>query len=248
MLRGLGKLTWLEIKIFMREPLGVIGSIVIPTVVFLALGRIVGQRPVRSNRLTDFVMVGLPVFVSVMIAISTALSLITIMAIYREGGILKRLRATPLRPHTILAAHVAVKLFMTAVTLCIVMIVGSRYYPVAFNARLVSFAVALLFSTMSILAMGFLIASVAPSGRFAQPLGSLILYPMLGFSGLFVPVAEMPPTMQTIASMLPLTYAVSLLRGAWTGEAWSLHLGDLGALTLVFVVCSALSARLFRWQ
>jgi ABC-2 type transport system permease protein len=248
MLSGLGKLTWLEIKIFMREPLGVIGSIVIPTVLFLALGRIVGGRTLRSNRLTDFVTVGLPVFVSVMIAISTALSLITIMAIYREGGILKRLRATPLRPHTILAAHVAVKLFMTVVTLLIVMAVGSRYYPVAFNARLGSFAGALLFGTMSILAMGFLIASLAPSGRFAQPLGSLILYPMLGLSGLFVPVEEMPARMQAIASVLPLTYAVSLLRGAWIGEPWSAHLTDVAALTLVFVICSVLSARLFRWQ
>lgn len=249
MLKGLWTLTWLEIKIFLREPLGVIGSIVIPAVLFLALGRIVTSRPVRfSNRLTDFVMVGLPVFVSVMIAISTALSLVTIMAIYREGGILKRLRATPLRPHTILAAHVMVKLFMTLVTLAAVMAVGARYYPVTVDARFVSFAGALLFSTLSILGMGFLIASLAPSGRFAQPLGSLILYPMIGLSGLFVPVEEMPERMQQIASVLPLTYAVSLLRGAWQGEAWSLHLGDIGILTVVFIVCSALSARLFRWQ
>jgi len=249
MLKGLWKLTWLEIKIFLREPLGVIGSIVIPAVLFLALGRIVTSRPVRfSNRLTDFVMVGLPVFVSVMIAISTALSLVTIMAIYREGGILKRLRATPLRPHTILAAHVMVKLFMTLVTLAIVMAVGARYYPVTVDARFVSFAGALLFSTLSILGMGFLIASLAPSGRFAQPLGSLILYPMIGLSGLFVPVEEMPDAMQRIASALPLTYAVSLLRGAWLGDAWSLHMGDIGVLTVVFITCSALSARLFRWQ
>ena len=37
-------------------------------------------------------------------ALSAVLSLVTIIAIYREGGILKRLRATPLRPHTILTA------------------------------------------------------------------------------------------------------------------------------------------------
>ena len=42
------------------------------------------------------------------------LSLVTIISIYREGGILKRLRATPLRPHTILTAHVLVKLLFTA--------------------------------------------------------------------------------------------------------------------------------------
>ena len=43
MLRGLWKLTWLELKIFLREPLGVIGSIAVPVAVFFVLGR-AGQR------------------------------------------------------------------------------------------------------------------------------------------------------------------------------------------------------------
>ena len=52
-----------------------------------------------------------------MISASAVLSLVSIIAIYREGGILKRLRATPLRPRTILTAHVLVKLVFTALTL-----------------------------------------------------------------------------------------------------------------------------------
>ena len=115
------------------------------------------------------------------------LSLVTIIAIYREGGILKRLRATPLRPHTILTAHVLVKLLFTAVTLALMLLAGRRYYPAGVNVPFVSFALALLFSTVSILSIGFLIASVVPTARFAQPIGTLILYPMLGLSGLFVP-------------------------------------------------------------
>jgi ABC-2 type transport system permease protein len=51
--------------------------------------------------------------VSVLIALSGVLSLVTIISIYREGGILRRLRATPLRPQTILTAHVLVKLALT---------------------------------------------------------------------------------------------------------------------------------------
>ena len=34
MLRGLWKLTWIEIKVFLREPLGAFGTIVIPVLVF----------------------------------------------------------------------------------------------------------------------------------------------------------------------------------------------------------------------
>ena len=39
MLRGLWKLTWIEIKIFLREPLGAIGTIGIPVLVFVVAGR-----------------------------------------------------------------------------------------------------------------------------------------------------------------------------------------------------------------
>ena len=49
----------------------------------------------------------LPVFTAILIALSAVLSLVTIIAIYRDSGILKRLRATPLRPVTIFTAHVS---------------------------------------------------------------------------------------------------------------------------------------------
>ena len=64
-----------------------------------------------------------------LIALSAVLSLVTIIAIYREGGILKRLRATPLRPHTILTAHVLVKLLFTAVTLALLLLAGPALLP-----------------------------------------------------------------------------------------------------------------------
>jgi ABC-2 type transport system permease protein len=71
---------------------------------------------------------------------------------------------------------------------------------------------------------------------------------MLGLSGLFVPIAALPPALQAVARLLPLTYAVSLLQGIWRAEPWSAHLGDIGALAIVCGVCTALSARLFRWE
>jgi ABC-2 type transport system permease protein len=249
MLRGLAQLTWLEIKIFLREPLGTIGSIVIPVVLFLVVGRLMGGRSTPpSAASTAFVQDRLPVLVSLFIAINAVLSLVTIISIYREGGILKRLRATPLRPHTILMAQVLVKLLFTAVTLGLMMLAGRRYYTAAADAPVIAFGVALLVSTFAILSMGFVIASLVPTARFAQPIGAVILYPMIALSGLFVPVEALPQGLQVLARVLPLTYAVSLLQGIWTGGAWSAHLGDLAALALVFVVCAVLSARVFRWE
>lgn len=250
MWRGLSRLTWLEIKIFLREPLGALGTILVPVAIFVGLGRLAGGSRTRATSLADsgLVRVDLPVFASVLIAISAVLSLVTIISIYREGGILKRLRATPLRPQTILAAHVAVKLLLTAVTLILMVLAGKRYYPVDVDAPVFGFTIALLISTASILSIGFVIASLVPSARFAQPIGAVILYPMLGLSGLFFPVSALPPALQAVSRVLPLTYAVSLLQGIWKGEAWSAHMGDVGALAVACVVCAALSATVFRWE
>jgi ABC-2 type transport system permease protein len=195
-----------------------------------------------------FVTVDLPIFTSLLIASSAVVSLVAIIAIYREGGILKRLRATPLRPSTILTAHVIVKLLFTAVTLAIMVLLGRRYFAVPATVPLLSFTLALLLSTVSILSLGFLIASVVPTARFAQPIGTLVLYPMLGLSGLFVPIDSLPPLLQGVARALPLTYAVSLLKGIWRGEGWLAHGGDVAALILMFLLFLAISTRVFRWE
>jgi ABC-2 type transport system permease protein len=125
---------------------------------------------------------------------------------------------------------------------------GKRYYPADIHAPLLGFTMALLISTCSILSIGFLIASIVPTARFAQPIGAAIMYPMIGVSGLFVPVESLPPAAQVVARVIPLTYAVSLLEGIWKGDAWWAHAGDIAALTIAFTVCIALSAKVFRWE
>ena len=248
MLRGLWRLTWLEIKIFLREPLGLVGSIAVPVVVFLIMSRVAGPKYANEPRVPRYATVDLPIVAALLIIASAVLSFVGIIAIYREGGILKRLRATPLRPYTILSAHVLVKLLFAAITLAAVAAAGRRLYFFDGGGPQLSFALALLYSTLCILSLGFLIASLVPTARFAQPIGTLLFYPMLGLSGLFVPVEALPPALQVLARMLPLTYAVSLLRGVWHGEGWLAHAGDAGVLALVFLACIILSTRLFRWE
>ena len=249
MLRGLLGLTWLEMKIFMREPLGAIGSLVIPVIVYVVFGRLAGNvTPPRAGVSSEMVRVTLPVFGAVVILINAVLSLITIISIYREGGILKRLRATPLRPPTILTAHVLVKLVFTAITLLLMVMAGRRYYPSDLHIPVVNVTLALLIATWSILSIGFVVASLVRTARFAQPAGALLFYPMFGVCGLFVPIDRLPPALHALARVVPLTYAVSLLKGMMQGDAWSAHVMDIAALALVFALCTAVSSRVFRWE
>ena len=250
MLRGLWRLTWVEIRIFLREPLGALGTLV-PVAVFLVLGRITEYMVERGGPSVATAMdrgadtrPDLPVLAGMLIAVNAVLSLVSVVSIYREGGILKRLRATPLRPHTILLAHVLVKLFFTAVTVTLMIVVGRRYIPPDTQLPAVPFALALLVTTLSILSIGFLIASLVPTARLAQPVAAFTLYPMLAVSGLALPVEMVPEPLR----YLPLTFAVSLLKGIAHGDAWSQHVGDVGALALYFLLFTALSAKVFRWE
>lgn len=247
MLTGLWKLTWVETKVFVREPMGAIGTIGIPVILFLVLGRtLVSKQPtVDSFAQAPF---NIAILAALMIAVSAVLSLVAIISIYREGGILKRLRATPLSPLTILSSQVVVKLVFTVLSLILLMLAGRQQFPGMIAVPIVSFGAALLLGTLSILSMGFVIASIVPTARFAQPIGAAILYPLIGISGLFVPLERLPDTLRHIALVFPTTHAVSLMQGVWDGCGWNAHWVNAGALVLIMGVCSVLSTKLFRWE
>jgi len=246
--RGLLKLTWLEIRIFMREPLGFVAAVGVPLAMFLVLGRSAGSNTDHSASTAQFLAQDLPLFLSIFISINAALSLIAVISIYREGGILKRLRATPLRPAVILGAHVLVKLFFTGLSLLLMVLAGRRFYPVTLHAHVPGFALAVAVTTVTILCMGFVVASWVGTARFAQLIGSVVFYPMLVVSGMFVPLSSMPRPLAVLGNVLPMAHAVALLRGAWVGTSWLVLLPHLGALALTTAICLALTTRVFRWE
>lgn len=247
MLRGFWKLTWVETKVFVREPMGVIGTLVIPVVLFLLLGRSFGMnRPVPPP--TSNVPFNIAVLAALFIAIGAVLSLVAIISIYREGGILKRLRATPLSPVTILGSHVFVKLAFAVLSLGLLLLAGKQSFPGTMQVNVPSFTAAVLLSTFSIISLGFILASIVPTARFAQPIGAAVMYPMLAVSGLFFPVVRMPKALQVIANGLPTTHAVALMEGVWDGSGWIAHWQSAAALVVIASICIAVSTRVFRWE
>ncbi|HMG95541.1 MAG TPA: ABC transporter permease [Gemmatimonadaceae bacterium] len=246
-LRGFWKLTWVETKIFTREPMGFVGTLVMPVVLFIVLGRAFGSvKPVNMTQVD--IPFNAAILAAVLIAISAVQSLVAIISIYREGGILKRLRATPLSPVTILGAHVVVKLIFTVMSLALLLLAGRRLFPGVMQVNVFSFTVAVLLSTLSILSLGFVIASVVPTARFAGLVSGATLYPMLALSGLFFPVDRLPGALKAVAYLLPTTHAVALLDGVWDGSGWGAHWVDVAALLVLFAAYTALSTKVFRWE
>jgi ABC-2 type transport system permease protein len=247
MLRGFWKLTWVEAKVFAREPMGFIGSIVMPVILFVVFGRAFSGRSPAMTQVTDLPF-NVAILGALVIAVGSVQSLIAIISIYREGGILKRLRATPLSPVTILGSQVVLKLAFTVVSLALLVLAGKRVFPGVMQVNVPSFAAALLLGTLSILSLGFVLASIVPTARFAQPIGAVVIYPMLALSGLFFPVEKLPRSLQVVAQLLPTTHAVSLMQGVWDGSGWAAHWVSAVALVVLFAAYTLLATRIFRWE
>ena len=101
-------------------------------------------------------------FVLAMIALNV---LPPVLAGYREKGVLRRLRTTPVGPARVLTAQLIVDAGTAIVTMIVLLLVARTGYGVAFPRQALGFAVAVILSAVALLGLGLFLAAVAPSGR-----------------------------------------------------------------------------------
>jgi ABC-2 type transport system permease protein len=241
-MRGLRELTWIELKLFAREPLSVVFVLVLPLVMLYVLNGVFGgERPDPG------VWEGLPAvdfyicaYVALVAATVGVLSLPVHVAGYREQGVLRRFRASALPPAVLVGAHalVATVIATTGAVLLVITAVAGYGAPLPrdWPGVLVAFAVV----TLAFAALGALIGFLLPTARAAQGLGVLLFFVFLMLGGSGPPREVLPDALGAVADALPVTVAGEALRGPWLGRGW-----DLTAIALlvgVLVVSGALTA------
>lgn len=247
-MRGFWRLTWVELKLFIREPMLAFFTLLFPLMMLFIFGAVYGNEPSDFFGGRGMVDVSVPAWTGLIIATTGFLSLAINVSTYRERGILRRFRLTPLRPHAILGAQIAVLLFMTGLGMCLLMLAGRLVFGLRFEGNPLSVVAAFSLGSLSIFSIGFLLAGTAPTARTAQAVGMIIFYPMIFLSGATIPLEQMTGPIRRWASVLPLTHVVRLLRGLWVGEPWSRHLTEVAILSAILIAGVALSAWLFRWE
>jgi ABC-2 type transport system permease protein len=83
MLKGFLKLSWIETKIFLREPMGVVGSLILPVLLFVFVGRALRIAPGGPGVAVSRLPFNIAILTSTLIALGAVQSLVAIMAIYR---------------------------------------------------------------------------------------------------------------------------------------------------------------------
>ena len=247
-MRGLRQLTAVTLKLYLREPIATFFTLAFPALLVVLFGAIYGNDPLPIFGGRGSMDVSMPAYTALVLGTIGFLSVPITTAGYREQGILRRFRATPMRPIAYIAADVLTNLAMTVLGMIVLVAVGWGLYRVHFEGNILSLAQGIILSALAMFCFGYLIASVAAGARMAQVIGMVIFYPMMFLSGAGMPIEILPATVRRISDFLPLTYAARLIRGLWFGEAWSDHLREVAVLLGILVVFGALAARLFRWE
>jgi ABC-2 type transport system permease protein len=247
-MKSLLKMTWIEAKLFLREPVGAFFTLVFPLMMLFLFGSIYGNVPTQYFGGRGTVDISVPAYTAMIIATTSLMGLTITMAAYREKGVLRRLRTTPISPLVILVAQVIVLFMMTMIGMLVLVIAGKLVYNLHFDGDVLSVLAAFVLCTLSFFALGFVLAGLMPTARTAQVVGLVILYPMLFLSGAGFPRELLPESILKISTFLPLTYVVTLLRGLWIGDAWSLHLTEVIVLAGLLVLGVIVSMKTFRWE
>ena len=242
------KMTWMETKLFLREPVGAFFTLVFPLMMLFLFGSIYGNEPTPLFNGRGTIDVSVPAYTAMIIATTGLMGMTITMASYRENGVLRRLRTTPISPLVVMAAPVIVLFLMTTIGMILLIIAGTLVYHMHFDGNALSVLAGFVLSSLSFFALGFILAGLMPTARTAQVVGMVLLYPMLFLSGAGFPRELLPEGIKKVSTFLPLTYVVNLLRGLWIGESWGQHITEAIILAAILVVGVLVSTKTFRWE
>jgi ABC-2 type transport system permease protein len=246
--RGLGRLTAMDLRLYLREPIATFFTLAFPPLLVVLFGTIYGNDPTPMFGGRGSMDVSLPAYTALILGTVAFLSIPIKIGSNRETGVLRRYRSAGLPQRVYVLADVITNLVMTVLGMVLLVAVGSLLYHVRFEGNPLLVLAGVLFSAVSMFSIGYVIASVAPNARTAQLIGMVVFYPMMFLSGAGIPMEVMPESVRRISEFLPLTYAVRLLKGLWFGVAWTSLLLETGVLAGTALVCALVATRFFRWE
>jgi len=245
---GFRKLTLVQAKLYLREPMAAFFTLLFGPSMLILLGAIFRNVPDPMYGGLGYLDMSVPAYMAMIIGIVGLTAVPIAAAIRREEGVLRRFSVTPLRPLTYFLTDVLAPFLMTLLGILLLVLVGTVVYHVRFEGNLFSLLAGISLGACAFFAAGYALVGLVSSARVVVVIGNVVLYPLMIFSGAMVPLEIMPDTVLTISRFLPLTHLVALLRGLWFGKGWGDYLTEVAVLAGVAIVGMLIIARTFRWE
>ncbi len=221
-MRGFRQLLLSDLKLYLREPAAAFFTLIFPALILIIGGYSFGQGEAMTTeggitmRVVDVMLPGTLAWV---IASQGLLGTYPVLTSMRESKTLKYYRTHPIRPIHILLSQFGVGLIMLALSMILLWTLGWLLFRLRSDAHLGAFLLTLLVTYSAFFAIGFAFASVTPTPRMAQAVGSVIFFPLLFVSGTFGPRNTLPPALKLLSDISPLSHANDVLTAFWVTGA-----------------------------
>ena len=240
--RGFKALISMHVKLLRREP-GASVMILLPLALLIIFGCIPGAKKPEADLSGRSVLdVYVPTIAAMIPLLIACTGLPTAMASFRERNALRRFRVSPVPPGAMLAAMVLVMSALAAVGVALILVLGFGVFGAHAPSNVGAVISSFVLGFTAVMAVGMIPAAVATTSGMATGIGVPFMILNFFFSGLYVPIAELPHVFQTIGEYVPF----GAVMDSWSGQGalWQ-HLAVLAGYT---VVGSLVSAKLFRWE
>jgi ABC-2 type transport system permease protein len=246
-MRSLLKLTWVEVKLFVREPTTVVFTLALPIIFLLVMGGVFGNTPSPDiYRGVGAMNYYVPSYYGlVMMAIGTVALPIHLTG-YRERGILRRYRASSFSVWSVLGSQLIVTFVIAVAGSLLVTVVSLIAYSPDLPKMPALLAPAFILGTVIFASFGFLLGAILPSTRSAQGVGLILFFVMMILGGAGPPPEVLRGAMRIVGIMTPLRHVILVLQDPWLGFGWNVPASLI--VTGITVASAALAARFFRWQ
>jgi ABC-2 type transport system permease protein len=168
----------------------------------------------------------------------------------REGGILKRRRATPVPAWVLIAGRSLTALIVSLVVLTVLLAFGRVAYGVTFRtSTLPGIALTAVVGSITFCVLGYALSTAIRNEDAAQPMTQAIMLPLYFISGVFVASNVLPSWLHHVAEVFPVEHLSDGLHNAYApnvhgvGIVWS----DLGVLALWAAIGLGVALVRFSW-
>jgi len=245
----LTKLTWVEIKLFVREPITMVFTFALPLIFLFVMGGVFGNTPDPEGEIyrgvgpIDYYV---PAYIGLVIASIGVVALPVHLTGYRERGILRRFRASSISVWTVFGSQVVVSFAISILGVILLLAAAMPIYEAALPKSPGLVIAAFVLSVFSFSALGVFLGAILPTTRAAQGLGLILFFVMMILSGAGPPREVMTEAMHWIADATPLRYVILILQDPWLGFGWNIPASLV--VVGIMLVAVLLSARFFRWE
>jgi len=234
-------------KLVLREPYSIIFGVAMPIFLLIIFGIVPTFRePISSDTTMTVFDLYIPILMVTVLIMIGLLGLPIPIVRDREIGWLRRISTTPISPTKLLAAQVTINIILAAVGFVILAAGSILIFGMNIVFDITGFVLSLVLATAAMFSLGLLIAAVAPSQGAANGMMMALLYPLLFFAGVYVPMQVLPSSLQTVSSFTPVGAAVKALESSMQGTFPSII--PLLVMTAYTVFFSYIAIRYFRWE